>query len=347
MKSADRQDDVEKARQDQQRRVQEHLDRQPAVDDQVDQPQRLRQPDRGAQRRRHEQHHAQRLPQNVAIEPGHRARIIGTRQPRHRFPPPVQAAPQDAAPIDDGIVVGALYRARSFPTARPFPHEDRFRRLRRCPKTGAVVVRRRETRVLTAPCRRLDEETGGAPSQRRSRRRRAFTARRTSCCRSLAPANVPVEPHRLAGLGKSDGIDATRFAGSRRQARRASERRRRERGDGADRPGDADGFEADEAAAQLAFGARLRALPLRQVPHQGEARAEAVARRRSPIAVDERRRREEALAALDARRRRRQLHPRPGLRAGQRDLSRRRSPSRRATLADARRRGRGARRGPR
>ena len=75
---ADRQHDVEKAGQDQESQIEEYLDRQPAVDDQIDQPKRLGEPDRGAERGGHKHHDAKALAQDVAVEPRHRRRIISS-----------------------------------------------------------------------------------------------------------------------------------------------------------------------------------------------------------------------------------------------------------------------------
>src|ERR1700745_735700 len=73
-KDADRQHDVEKARQDQRGQVKEDLDRQTAVYNQIDKPQRLAKPKRGAECSRDKNHYAKALAQNVAVEPFHRAR---------------------------------------------------------------------------------------------------------------------------------------------------------------------------------------------------------------------------------------------------------------------------------
>src|SRR5262249_284745 len=92
---ADRQHDIEEARQDQQRQVQEHVDRQTAVDDQIDKPQRLSEPYGSAQRGRNKNHDAKALAEDVPIEPRHRRRIIGsTRRLGHRaFPARATLAP--------------------------------------------------------------------------------------------------------------------------------------------------------------------------------------------------------------------------------------------------------------
>ena len=71
-KHPDRQDDIEKAGQNQEREVEENVEGKAAIDDQDDQRQRLRQPYRGRERGGDENHHAKTLSQNVAAERGHR-----------------------------------------------------------------------------------------------------------------------------------------------------------------------------------------------------------------------------------------------------------------------------------
>ena len=91
-----------KTRQDQQRQIKEHLGRQAAIDDQVNQPQRLRQPYRGAERGRDKDHDAERLPQDIAVEDRHWRRIIGAAAcRRHYFP---AAGVRPAAPASPALL---------------------------------------------------------------------------------------------------------------------------------------------------------------------------------------------------------------------------------------------------
>jgi len=64
---ADRQHDVEKAWQDQNREIEEHIRRQAPIHDQIDQPKRLGKPDRRAECSSYKDHDAKALMQDVAV----------------------------------------------------------------------------------------------------------------------------------------------------------------------------------------------------------------------------------------------------------------------------------------
>ncbi len=72
----DRQHHLDEARQDEEREIEKEADRQAAVDDEIDEPERLQQPDRNAERHRDEHHDHDGLAQDVAGDPVHGAMII-------------------------------------------------------------------------------------------------------------------------------------------------------------------------------------------------------------------------------------------------------------------------------
>ena len=148
------------------------------------------------------------------------------------------------------------------------------------PQSGAVVVGVWEDRVLTAagPAARRGDRRRGRP---RARRRAPLpAARRTSCCRSSAPAELPLSRIVLAGLGKPDAVDARLLQDlggnlvAHLNGAGESEATFAHRCSATRAP-----IEPAEAAAQLAFGAQLRVLSLRQIPHQARSPSRS---RRSP-----------------------------------------------------------------
>ena len=142
------------------------------------------------------------------------------------------------------------------------------------PRSGAVVAGMWEEGVLTPAARRLDEATGGAVARALAAAAR-FSGKKDELLAIVGPAKLSVSRIVLAGLGKPEAADARVYAGARRQPRRASERRRRERGEVAVELGDGAAIGGAEAAAQLALRRAAARLSLRQVQHEAEARAEA------------------------------------------------------------------------
>jgi len=71
----DRQHHLQEARQHQHGEIKEQPERQAAIDDEVDEPQRLHQPHGDAERDRDEQHQEAGLAQHVAGKPVHGARV--------------------------------------------------------------------------------------------------------------------------------------------------------------------------------------------------------------------------------------------------------------------------------
>ncbi|MBV8133791.1 MAG: leucyl aminopeptidase, partial [Alphaproteobacteria bacterium] len=126
------------------------------------------------------------------------------------------------------------------------------------PRSGAVIVGVWEEAVLTPAARRLDETAGGAIMRALSAAPR-FKGKKDELLPIVGPANLPVSRIVLAGLGKSDLADARLFqqlggnvvahlnSAGEREATLAID------------VGDRVPIDQTEVAAQLAFGARLRA----------------------------------------------------------------------------------------
>ena len=126
------------------------------------------------------------------------------------------------------------------------------------PHSGAVVVGVWDEAVLTPAARRLDEATGGAILRALSATPR-FKGKKDELLPIVGPANLPVTRIILAGLGKADLANARLFQqlGGNLFAHlnSAGEREATVAIDvGEDTP-----ISQSEAAAQLAFGARLKA----------------------------------------------------------------------------------------
>ena len=126
------------------------------------------------------------------------------------------------------------------------------------PQSGAVVVGVWEDRVLTATARRLDEATGGAVRRAVAAAPR-FHGKKNELLPLIGPPNVPVSRIVVTGLGKPDGVDARllqdlggNLVAHLNGAGETEATIAIDLGDGAPvKPAD--------AAAQLAFGAALRA----------------------------------------------------------------------------------------
>ena len=126
------------------------------------------------------------------------------------------------------------------------------------PRSGALVVGAWEDRVLTGPARQVDEATGGAVARAVAAAPR-FHGKKNELLPIVGPANVSVSRIVVAGLGKPDAADARRLqdlggnlvahlnGAGETEATIAID------------IGDAAKLKPAEAAAQLAFGAELRA----------------------------------------------------------------------------------------
>jgi len=125
------------------------------------------------------------------------------------------------------------------------------------PHSGAVVVGVWEEATLTPAARRLDEATGGAIMRALSAAPR-FTGKKDALLPIIGPANLSVSRIVLAGLGKPDLANARLFQhlGGNLVAHlnNAGEREATVVID----VGEGSPIDQIEAAAQLAFGARLR-----------------------------------------------------------------------------------------
>ena len=126
------------------------------------------------------------------------------------------------------------------------------------PLCGAMIVGVWEEAMPTPTARRLDEATGGAIMRALSATPR-FKGKKDELLPIVAPANLPVSRIVLAGLGKPDLVDAQLFQrlGGNLVAHLNSAGEREatvavDVGEGAP-------IDQTEAAAQLAFGAQLRA----------------------------------------------------------------------------------------
>ena len=103
-------------------------------------------------------------------------------------------------------------------------------------------------------------------------------ARKTSCCRSSAPANLPVTPHRPRRARQAGSRECPAVPATRRQSRRASERRRGTGGNLCHRCRRGRADQPNRGRRPARFRRSAQSLSLRQVQDQAETRAEAVAR---------------------------------------------------------------------
>ena len=126
------------------------------------------------------------------------------------------------------------------------------------PRSGAVAVGVWENRVLTATARRLDEETGGAIGRAVAAAAR-FQGKKNELLPVIGPANLPVSRIVVAGLGKPDGVDARLLQDLGGNLVAHLNSAGEAEATFAIDLGDAAAVEPAEAAAQLAFGAALRA----------------------------------------------------------------------------------------
>jgi leucyl aminopeptidase len=122
------------------------------------------------------------------------------------------------------------------------------------PKSGAVVVLVADERRFSASAERLDKETGGA--LKRAVEASRFKGKKDEVLAVLAPANLTASRVILAGLGKGEGIDAKRFQDL--GGTLVSHLNGAGESEAAVLLDAVDGFEGEEAAANLAYGARLR-----------------------------------------------------------------------------------------
>ena len=188
------------------------------------------------------------------------------------------------------------------------------------PKTGAIVVGVLEEGKLTPTAAELDRRSGGALKRAVASGR--FSGKKDELLAIVAPANLALSRIVLAGLGKPSAVTAAQMQGLGgillAHLNGAGEKEATLMIDkiaGSIEPGD--------AAANLAYGARLRSYRFDNYRTKREARERSrLARRarRSPSASAAGAKR--VYQPLEQDRRRRLLHPRPGLRAGQRPLSR-------------------------
>ena len=126
------------------------------------------------------------------------------------------------------------------------------------PRSGAVVVGVWDEAVLTPAAKRLDEATGGAIVRALSAASR-FKGKKDELLPIVGPANLPVTRIILAGLGKADLANGRLFqqlggnlvahlnSAGEQEATIAID------------VGEGSPISQTEAAAQLAFGARLKA----------------------------------------------------------------------------------------
>jgi leucyl aminopeptidase len=122
------------------------------------------------------------------------------------------------------------------------------------PKSGAIVVLVADERRFSASAERLDKETGGA--LKRAVEASRFKGKKDEVLAVLAPANLTASRVVLAGLGKSEAIDAKRFQDL--GGTLVAHLNGAGESEAAVLLDPVDGFEGEEAAANLAYGARLR-----------------------------------------------------------------------------------------
>jgi leucyl aminopeptidase len=126
------------------------------------------------------------------------------------------------------------------------------------PRSGAIVVGAWEDRVLSASARRIDEQTGGAVARAVAAAPR-FHGKKNELLPLIGPPNLTASRIVVTGLGKPDAVDARLLqdlggnlvahlnAAGESEAVLAID------------PGEGTSVAAGDAAAQLAFGAALRA----------------------------------------------------------------------------------------
>jgi leucyl aminopeptidase len=124
------------------------------------------------------------------------------------------------------------------------------------PKSGAVVVGVGEERKLGPSAERLDKETGGALTRAMAASR--FTGKKEEILPLLAPANLPLSRVVLVGLGKPDAMDARQMQNLGGVVlAHLNQTGEKEAAVLLDRVAGAP-LDLAEAAAQFAYGARLR-----------------------------------------------------------------------------------------
>jgi leucyl aminopeptidase len=126
------------------------------------------------------------------------------------------------------------------------------------PRSGAAVVGAWEERVLTGPARQLDEATGGAISRAVAAAPR-FHGKKSELIAIIGPPNLPLSRIVVAGLGKPAAVDARLLqdlgGGLVAHLNGAGESEATFLLD----LGDKGPLQPEDAAANLAFGAELRA----------------------------------------------------------------------------------------
>jgi len=125
------------------------------------------------------------------------------------------------------------------------------------PRSGAVVVGVWEEAVLTPAARRLDEATGGAITRALSAAPR-FKGKKDELLPIIAPANLSVSRIVLSGLGKSELADSRLFQGLGGNLVAHLNGAGETEATFAIDLDESASMDQAEAAAQLAFGARLR-----------------------------------------------------------------------------------------
>jgi leucyl aminopeptidase len=126
------------------------------------------------------------------------------------------------------------------------------------PRSGAVIVGAFEDRVLTATARRLDEETGGAVSRAVAAAPR-FHGKKNELLPLIGPPKLSLSRIVVAGLGKPDAVDARLLQDLGGNLVAHLNGAGESEATFAVDPGEGAKVKPGEAAAQLAFGAALRA----------------------------------------------------------------------------------------
>src|SRR3954452_2440794 len=176
---------------------------------------------------------------------------------RHRFP---AAGPgrASASPALTRTGNASIARAGLGSLARSCPMKIDFAKFA-LPRSGAVVVGAWDDWVLTPAARRLDEETGGALARAVAAAPR-FHGKKNELLPLIGPPNVTLSRIVVAGLGKPDAVDARLLQDLGGNLVAHLNGAGESEATVAIDPGDgAPGMKPGEAAAQLAFGAALRA----------------------------------------------------------------------------------------
>ena len=187
------------------------------------------------------------------------------------------------------------------------------------PSSGAIVVGVYEDRKLTPTAAQLDKQTKGAIERALAASR--FKGKADDILTVLAPSGLEASRIVLIGLGKPGALDAVgvQALGGRLAASLANT------GEAAAAVAVDDGTDQKlataEQAANLAYGARLRSYRFDKYRTKEKPEAEADASRSSRSCRSDPNAAKKAYRPARTHRRRRVLHPRPGLRAGQRHLS--------------------------